>query len=67
MIVEYFETGLVPRLPSAVLATGIMLTASVSLAIGLILHTISRGQLEVKRLLYLNYPHPSTRREDAGR
>ena len=67
VIVEYFETGLVPRLPSAVLATGIMLTASVSLAIGLILHTISRGQLEVKRLLYLNYPHPSTRREDAGR
>ncbi len=65
VIREYFETGLVPRLPSAVLATGIMLTASVSLAIGLILHTISRGQLEVKRLLYLNYPHPSTRRDES--
>lgn len=63
VVMEYLQTGLVPRLPTAVLATGVMLTAALSVAIGLILHTISRGQLEVKRLLYLNYPHPATRRD----
>jgi len=50
---EYFRTGLVPRFPTAILATGIMLLAALSFVCGLILHTISRGQLEVKRLYYL--------------
>ena len=56
VVVEYFETGLVPRFPTAILATGIMLIAALCLAIGLILHTISRGQLEMKRLHYLQHP-----------
>lgn len=56
VVVEFFETGLVPRFPTAILATGIMLIAALCLAIGLILHTISRGQLEMKRLEYLRYP-----------
>jgi glycosyltransferase involved in cell wall biosynthesis len=56
VIVEFFETGLVPRFPTAILATGIMLTAALCMAIGLILHTMSRGQLEMKRLEYLRYP-----------
>jgi len=59
VVVEYFETGLVPRFPTAILATGIMLTAALSVAIGLILHTMSRGQLEMKRLQYLQYPAAS--------
>jgi glycosyltransferase involved in cell wall biosynthesis len=42
VIVDYFETGLVPRLPSAVLAVGLVLTGVLSIVVGLILHTISR-------------------------
>ncbi len=53
VIVEFFQTGLVPRLPTAVLASGIMLLASLSLACGLILNTVTRGRREMKRLRYL--------------
>jgi glycosyltransferase involved in cell wall biosynthesis len=67
VIVEFFETGLVPRLPSAVLAMGIMLLAALSMAIGLILHTMSRSQLEMKRLQYLQYPRPAEGREGEAR
>jgi glycosyltransferase involved in cell wall biosynthesis len=42
VIVEYWKTGLVPRLPSAVLAVGLMLSGTISIVVGLILHTISR-------------------------
>jgi len=49
----FVETGLVPRFPSAILATGLMLTAFLSLACGLILDTVTRGRQEMKRLAYL--------------
>jgi glycosyltransferase involved in cell wall biosynthesis len=62
VVVEFFQTGLVPRLPTAVLATGIMLMAALSLAIGLILNANSRSQLEMKRLKYLEYPRTPRRR-----
>jgi len=52
----YLDTGLVPRLPTAVLSTGIMLLAALSLAAGIILDTISRGRREVRLLAYLQYP-----------
>ncbi len=61
VVIEYFETGLVPRFPTAILATGIMLLAALSLAIALILNATSRGQLEMKRLKYLEYPLSSRR------
>jgi len=51
--VEYMETGLVPRLPTAVLATGLMLLASLSFACGMILDSVARGRRETKRLAYL--------------
>jgi glycosyltransferase involved in cell wall biosynthesis len=51
--VEFMRTGLVPRLPTAVLATGLMLLASLSLACGLILDSVARGRREAKRLAYL--------------
>jgi glycosyltransferase involved in cell wall biosynthesis len=51
--VEYIETGLVPRLPTAVLATGLMLLASLSFACGMILDSVARGRRETKRLAYL--------------
>jgi hypothetical protein len=56
VVVEFIRTGLVPRLPTAVLATGLMLLASLSLVCGLILHTVTRGRIEMKRLNYLSIP-----------
>ena len=52
----YFATGLVPRLPTAVLSMGIMLLSCLSLVCGLVLETVTRGRLEAKRLAYLNIP-----------
>jgi glycosyltransferase involved in cell wall biosynthesis len=52
--VTFFETGQVPRLPTALLATGLMLLAFMSLVCGLILDTVTRGRRELKRLLYLS-------------
>lgn len=49
----YIATGLVPRFPTAILATGMMLAASLSLFCGLILGTVARGRKEMKRLHYL--------------
>ena len=58
LIGEYLETGLVPRLPTAILSTGIMILAFLSLACGLILKTVTRGRQEMKRLRYLEQPAP---------
>jgi glycosyltransferase involved in cell wall biosynthesis len=49
----FLKTGLVPRLPTAVLATGLMIVAFLSFTCGLILQTVTRGRLELKRLHYL--------------
>jgi hypothetical protein len=56
----YLETGLVPRLPTAILATGMMLAAFLALASGLVLDTVTRGRREMKRLAYLAHPAPSS-------
>ena len=56
ILVEYVETGLVPRLPTAILAMGLMILASLSFACGLILETVTRGRWEMKRMRYLNIP-----------
>jgi glycosyltransferase involved in cell wall biosynthesis len=56
VVVEYLQTGLVPRLPSAVLSASIMLLAFLSITCGLILDTVTRGRQEAKRLAYLNHP-----------
>jgi len=59
VFIDYFETGLVPRLPTAVLTTGLMLAAFLSLSCGLILDTVTHGRREVKRLFYLSISAPS--------
>ena len=56
LIIEFMESGLVPRFPTAILATGLMLSALLSLACGLILDTVTRGRLELRRLSYLAIP-----------
>ena len=59
LFVTYQQTGLVPRLPTAVLATGLVLSALLSSACGLILDTVTRGRQELKRLIYLSMPRTS--------
>ena len=66
VVVEYMQTRLVPRLPTAVLATGLMLLASLSLACGLILDSVARGRRENKRLAYLAAGAASARRARGG-
>ncbi len=58
VVSEYLQTGLVPRLPTAVLATGLMLLGFLSLMAGLILDTVTRGRWENKRMAYLSIPGP---------
>ena len=53
VFVTYVETGLVPRLPTAILSTGLMMLASLSIAVGLVLDTVTRGRREQKLLAYL--------------
>ena len=55
---DYLATGQVPRLPTAILATGLMLLAFLSLTCGLILDTVTRGRWEQKRMAYLAIPGP---------
>ncbi len=58
VVTTYLETGLVPRIPTAVLATGIMLLACLSITCGLILDTVTRGRKEARRLAYLALAGP---------
>jgi len=58
VIVEFFQTGLVPRLPTAVLATGLMLLAFIALAAGLTLDSVTRGRWDQKRMAYLAIEGP---------
>ena len=58
---EFFATGLVPRLPTAVLATGLMLSALISFACGLLLDNVTRGRQELRRLSYLSIPGVSSK------
>jgi hypothetical protein len=53
LFTTFLETGLVPRFPTALLSTGLMLLAFLSLACGIILDTVTRGRQEMKRLFYL--------------
>jgi glycosyltransferase involved in cell wall biosynthesis len=59
----YLREGLVPRLPTAVLATGLMLLACLSIAAGLILDTVTRGRREMKLLAYLQHAAIEERRK----
>jgi glycosyltransferase involved in cell wall biosynthesis len=60
LAITYFQTGLVPRFPTAILATGLMLLAALSFFAGLILDTVVRGRREVRRLHYLSLPAPGS-------
>ena len=56
LLLTYLETGLVPRFPTAILATGFMLLAGIFMVSGLILDSLARSRLEQKRLWYISHP-----------
>ena len=58
LIFTYMETGLVPRFPTAMLIVGLMIIAVLNFMCGLMLDTVTRGRLEVRRLAYLAHPAP---------
>jgi len=56
LIVTFVNTGLVPRIPTAILVVGLMVIGVLSVTAGLILDTVTRGRQEMKRLMYLSIP-----------
>lgn len=63
IVITFIETGLVPRLPTAVLSMGLMIMALLSVSSGLVLDTVTRGRREMKMLAYLSQP---SLKRDAG-
>lgn len=62
IFVTYLQDGLVPRLPTAILSTGLMLLAFLAVVCGLILDTVTRGRRELKLLAYLAQRAPAEER-----
>jgi glycosyltransferase involved in cell wall biosynthesis len=62
IFITYVQEGLVPRLPTAVLSTGLMVLAFLSVAVGLILDTVTRGRREAKLIAYLALRAPGENR-----
>jgi glycosyltransferase involved in cell wall biosynthesis len=62
VFIEYLQTGLVRRFPTAILATGLVLAAMLSVAAGLVLSAVTLGRREMKRLIYLQQPGAGAKR-----
>ena len=58
LVETYLQTGLVPRFPTAILVTGMVIVAVLCIFAGLILDTVTRGRREVRRLAYLSLNAP---------
>jgi hypothetical protein len=58
LVRTYLQTGLVPRFPTAILVTGMVIVAVLCVFAGLILDTVTRGRREVRRLAYLSLNAP---------
>ncbi|GAA4041027.1 glycosyltransferase family 2 protein [Sphingomonas rosea] len=58
LVLTYLDTGLVPRVPTAILVTGMVIVAVLSFLAGLILDTVTHGRREIRRLAYLSHPAP---------
>jgi glycosyltransferase involved in cell wall biosynthesis len=65
LIVEFLQTGLVPRFPTAILSAAIMILAVLVFFSGMILDSVTHGRREMKRLAYLRYPAPSALSSDS--
>ena len=66
VFITYVETGLVPRFPTAILSSTLMLLAFLSLSVGFVLDTVTHGRREVKRLMYLQNDAPQEALADAA-
>ena len=60
LVITYLDTGLVPRFPTAILVTGMVIIAVLCFFAGLILDTVTRGRREMRRLAYLALPGPES-------
>jgi glycosyltransferase involved in cell wall biosynthesis len=65
LVMTYLDTGMVPRLPTAVLVTGLMILAALSFMCGLILDNVVLGRRELRRLAYLRFAAPDSAPGDA--
>ena len=61
VIIEFLQTGFVPRFPTAIAASGFMIAALLCAAVAIILVSVVTGRREAKRLVYLSIP--ATRRK----
>ncbi len=59
LLITYVQTGLVPRLPTAVLSVGLIITGFLSIFAGLILDVVTKSRQEMKRIAYLLTPRSS--------
>ncbi len=59
LVLTYLDTGLVPRVPTAILVTGMTIIAVLCFFAGLILDTVTRGRREMRRLAYLSHAGPA--------
>ena len=64
LLETYMKTGLVPRIPTAILITGMVLLAGVAFGSGLVLDSVARGRLESKRMTYLGFSVPKWEKQD---
>lgn len=58
LAIEFIQTHTVPRIPTAILCTGLVILAMLSVSCGLILDTVTHGRREIRRLAYLNFTAP---------
>jgi hypothetical protein len=66
VLTEYFETGLVPRLPTWVLSVALLMLSMLMMVTGLILDSVSRGRAEQKRIFYLSMRSARAARTGSG-
>jgi glycosyltransferase involved in cell wall biosynthesis len=64
IFITFIEQGTVPRFPTAILSTGLMLAALLSVACGLVLDTVTQGRREAKLLAYLRHAAPGAPAQD---
>jgi hypothetical protein len=63
IFITFFREGVVLRVPTAILSTGLMLLAFLSVVAGLMLDTVTKGRREMKRLVYLQQRAPAEERD----
>jgi predicted transporter len=65
LFITFFQTGEVPRFPTAILVTGMSVVAGLLFMTGLIVATVTRARKEMRRLAYLSYEAPNTPKSES--